>query len=124
MEIKLVTASQKKIRELKKAWALTWEGLSIDKENLEALDKYFTENNIWNKELNEATLYTWTGDTFNKMYKLTDTNAYPLDCTFVAIEQDTMSGELMKARLNTGARWLPDIVTNNAARQRVINKRK
>lgn len=120
----MVTASQKKIRELKKAWALTWEGLSIDKENLDALDKYFTENNIWNKELNEATLYTWTGDTFNKMYKLTDTNAYPLDCTFVAIEQDTMSCELMKARLNTGARWLPDIVTNNAARQRVINKRK
>ena len=66
-----------------------------------------------------VTFYTWTGKEFNDKYGLTGNNAYPEDLPFLSISLDNWSemGNLPFWKMQVGARWLDDIVDNNARRQ-------
>lgn len=57
--------------------------------------------------------YIFTGKMMNETYSLTGDNAYKDDLTFLAIPN--YYNPMMKIKL--GARWMDDIVANNAIRQ-------
>lgn len=87
----------------------TWEGMSAERENLEAIQKGL--------KLSKATFYIYTGKQMNEAYGLTGNNAYPEELTFVSLENyyDPM------VKLQVGARWFDDIVDNNRSRQNAID---
>ena len=63
--------------------------------------------------------YTWKGKLMNQIYMLTGSNAYPEDLTFVSIPLNMFKNmeKLAILKLQFGARWLDDIVDNNAHRE-------
>ena len=63
--------------------------------------------------------YTWKGELMNQIYQLIGANAYPEDLTFVSIPLNMFKniGKLAILKLQLGARWLDDIVDNNARRE-------
>ena len=69
--------------------------------------------------LKEEHAYVIKGVTMNKVYHLTGNNAYPDDCTLVAIKLEDMDNASNVAipRFDIGARWFDDIVANNAMRE-------
>lgn len=83
----------------------TWEGFVADKENLEAATEYLN--------LETPTYVIWKGGQMNDYYKLTGTNRYPDDLTFVGIKKY----QNPIAKLIVGARWFDDIVDNNRWRE-------
>ena len=93
--------------------ALTMEGL------LESSIPDFID---WVKSytpLKEEHAYVIKGVTMNDVYHLTGNNAYPDDCTLVAIKLEDMDNASNVAipRFDIGARWFDDIVANNAMRE-------
>lgn len=116
-EYNLVEADKAKIKELENGSAFTWEGIRISDEDLKAITEYFKENTPSIKL--PITFYTWKGKLFNDMYGLTGTNAYPEDLNFLSIALDQWSkmGNLPMIKIAVGARWLDDIVDNNARRE-------
>lgn len=60
------------------------------------------------------------GKTMNDVYMLTGNNKYPDDCTIVSIKLEDMENSMAVVipRFNIGARWLDDIVMNNATREK------
>lgn len=99
--IEVKTAEQ--LKELYDAWAMTWEGLSEDSFE-EALD-------MCCKEGKDGTGYVTTGKTMNEICHLTGQNAYPDDLTIFSIK------EFKGLAIMFGARWMADIVDNNAYRE-------
>ena len=63
--------------------------------------------------------YTWKGKLMNQIYMLTSSNAYSEDLTFVSIPLNMFKNieKLAILKLQFGARWLDDIVDNNAHRE-------
>ena len=114
---KLVHADSDKISELEKGSAFTWEGMDISDKNLKDIIDFFTKNTQGFKT--PVTMYNWTGKEFNEKYGLTGSNAYPDDLNFLSIPLDTWSeqGNLPIVKMQVGARWLDDIVDNNARRE-------
>lgn len=92
------------LQELTKAWAMTWEGLaeSAFEEVLE----------LCCQQGKDGTGYLITGKVMNEICKLTGTNAYPDDCNIFAIK------DFKGIAMQFGARWLYDIVANNARREK------
>ena len=118
MEIKIIPADEAKIRELKNGSAFTWEGLSgleNDKETI--LDDFKILGVLADVETFE--FYTWKGELMNQIYQLTGSNAYTEDFTFVSIPLNMFKdiGKLAILKPRYGARWLDDIVDNNARRK-------
>ena len=89
----------------------TWEGMTIDEDNLDAIAQ-FIESNVPNLP-QPYTFWTWTGKMFNEMCELTGNNAYPDDLTFLGV--DDLYEPMLK--MEVGARWLDDIVENNRRRE-------
>lgn len=116
-EYNLVEADKAKIKELENGSAFTWEGIRISDGDLKAITEYFKKNTPSIKL--PITFYTWKGKLFNDMYGLTGTNAYPEDLNFLSIALDQWSkmGNLPMIKIAVGARWLDDIVDNNARRE-------
>ena len=119
MEIKIIPADETKIRELKNGSAFTWEGLSGLENNKEViLDDFKKADVLGDVEIFE--FYTWKGELMNQIYQLTGSNAYPEDLTFVSIPLSMFNnnvGKLALVKFQLGARWLDDIVDNNARRE-------
>lgn len=94
-----------KFHDLYDASIFTWEGMSADEKNLEAICDEL--------KLVNPSFIIWNGKQMNTCYGLTGMNAYIDDLTFVAIEHyyDPI------AKLRYGARWFDDIVDNNMRRQ-------
>ena len=113
----LNNADSDKISELEKGSAFTWEGMSVTDDNLQGIVD-FLEKETPNIKL-PVFFYTWKGKDFNEKYGLTDNNAYPDDLTFLSIPLDNWEslGKLPFVKMQVGARWLDDIVDNNARRQ-------
>lgn len=88
--------------------AMTWEGL-IEEDFEVALESVGTEG---------AKGYVIKGEVMNKLCKLTGSNAYPKDLNIFAV--DKFHG----LALQWGARWIGDILCNNADRQRQLDKRR
>ena len=100
MEIINVTTKEQ-IKELYNCSAMTWEGL-IEEDFETALNMCGAEG---------AKGYVTKGAVMNKICKLTGSNAYPDDLDIFSI--DKFKG----LAIMYGARWMDDIIANNADRQ-------
>ena len=95
--------------------AFTFEGLDIsDKKGLKEMEKYLRETGFEKKDM--LGMY-FKGSVMNRVYGLTESNAYPDDLTFLVIPD--YYNPIVKLQL--GARWFDDIVANNQIRQNAIN---
>ena len=97
--IKVETKEQ--LKELYTCSAMTWEGL-IEEDFETALNMCGAEG---------AKGYVTKGAVMNKICKLTGSNAYPDDLDIFSI--DKFKG----LAIMYGARWMDDIIANNADRQ-------
>ena len=97
--IKVETKEQ--LKALNDCSAMTWEGL-IEEDFGAALDMCGAEG---------AKGYVTTGKVMNEICHLTGHNAYPDDLTIFSI--DKYKG----LAIMFGARWLDDIISNNADRE-------
>ena len=109
-----------KLHELVENSAFTWEGMNASDENLQAIVDDFKENTDIKLPVN---FYKWNGELFNEVFGLSDANAYQNDLTFLSVDLDNWSdiGKLPIYKMIVGARWLDDIVDNNAVRQNRID---
>lgn len=82
-------------------WAMTWEGL-IEEDFSEALRMCGTS---------DSKGYLIKGNVMNELCELTDGNAYPDDLNIFAIYP------FKGLAMSYGARWMTDIIDNNADRQ-------
>lgn len=119
MEIKIISADEAKIRELENGSAFTWEGLSgLENDKEVILDDFKKAGILGDVETFE--FYTWKGELMNQIYQLTGSNAYSEDFIFVSIPLSMFNnnvGKLALVKFQLGARWLDDIVDNNARRE-------
>lgn len=97
--IKVETKEQ--LKELYDCSAMTWEGLREEDFGV-ALNMCGAKG---------AKGYVITGAAMNKLCKLTGSNAYPDDLTIFSI--DKFKG----LAITVGARWITDIIDNNASRE-------
>lgn len=97
--IKVETKEQ--LKALNDCSAMTWEGL-IEEDFGAALDMCGAEG---------AKGYVTTGKVMNEICHLTGHNAYPDDLTIFSI--DKYKG----LAIMYGARWLDDVISNNADRE-------
>ena len=124
MKINVVTADENKIKELERSSAFTWEGMTLDDENISEIAQVFCSQKLVRQDRQEMTGYTWTGRLMNEMYGLTGENAYADDLPFLSFELDSFDGEgnLDVFKMYCGARWLDDIVRNNALNEQELDK--
>ena len=94
-----------KFKEFYNKSIFTWEGMSIDEDNLKAIVKEL--------KLKNPTFYVYSGRQMDGVYGLSGDNAYPSSLTFLSIEN--YYDPMMKMRV--GARWFDDIVDNNRRRR-------
>jgi len=85
--------------------ALTFEGLA--EESIPDALEYFIEE----KGQEDAFANIFSGEQFNDFFELSENNAYPNDLVIVVFEN---TGTVLAMAI--GARWLDDIVNNNADR--------
>lgn len=86
--------------------ALTFEGLTID--SIPDALEFFIEE----KGQEEAFANIFSGAQFNEVFRLSDRNVYPEDLAIIVFEN---TGTVLA--ISVGARWLDDIVNNNAERE-------
>lgn len=109
--INVITREQ--LDELYNLSALTFEGLSADEENLNALRNWLKEHGAI--KYIEPDFHIITGKFMNEQYGLSGSNAYPEDLTLVSVTDiDQMA--IVVIRFAVGGRWFNDIVDNNASR--------
>ena len=84
-------------------WAMTWEGL--DENDFDTALEMCCEDG------KDGEGYLIKGDVMNRTYGLTGTNAYPADLNIFAIPK------FKGLAIQYGARWMADIVDNNARRE-------
>lgn len=95
--------------------AFTIEGIDIStKEYRKEVEKCFREVG-YDKKNFEALWFK--GSVMNRVYSLTEQNAYPDDLTFLVVPNFYN----IKAKLSMGARWFDDIVCNNKIKQNAID---
>ena len=118
MEIKIILADETKIRELENGSAFTWVGLSGLENDKETIVNCFKEEKVL-ADVETFEFYIWKGKLMNQIYQLTSSNAYSEDLTFVSIPLSMFKNirKLAILKLQLGARWLDDIVDNNARRE-------
>ena len=97
--IKVETKEQ--LKALNDCSAMTWEGL-IEEDFGTALDMCGAEG---------AKGYVTTGKVMNEICHLTGNNAYPDDLTIFSIDK------FRGLAIMFGARWMDDIISNNADRE-------
>ena len=95
--------------------ALTWEGLSADEENLNAVKNWLKEHKAILGD-DEPTFHIITGEFMNEQYGLSGSNAYAEDLTIVSVT-DINQMAIVIPRFEVGGRWFDDIVDNNRMRE-------
>ena len=122
MKIILIEADESKIRELERASAFTWEGMTLEQENIDAIANAFIEAQLVKKETDEIIGYIWYGHTMNSLYELHKDNQYQDELPFLCFDNKSFNGtgNLNVFRLSVGARWLDDIVRNNSFKEEDI----
>ena len=95
--------------------ALTWEGLSTEKGNLDALKEWLNHHGAILAD-REPTIHIISGEFMNAMYSLRGNNAYPDDLTIVSVT-DINQAKVTLPRFEVGGRWFDDIVDNNKRRE-------
>lgn len=97
--------------------AFTFEGMSTEKENLEAIVNWLKSKEA-TKENETITFHLIAGKLMNECYSLTGDNAYPGDLTIMSLT-GINTFKLALARFEVGGRWLDDIIDNNLEREAV-----
>ena len=95
--------------------ALTWEGLSPDDFNLNAVKNWLNQHGAILEGI-EPTFHITTGKLMNDIYGLTGDNSYPDDLSIISVT-DINQAKVILARFEVGGRWFDDIVDNNARRE-------
>lgn len=96
--------------------ALTMVGLRE-----ESIQEYWDDFIVKNTTFSGERVFVFKGSLMNSVYGLTGTNAYQDHITFVSISLEDIDPEpIIFKRFQIGARWLDDIVDNNARRQFLI----
>ena len=113
MNIINVTTTQQ-LNALYNQSALTWEGLSSDEENLNAVRDWLEKHEALTYV--EPDFHIIKGKFMNEQYGLSGDNAYPEDCTLVSVT-DINQMKIALPRFEVGGRWFDDIVDNNARRK-------
>lgn len=119
-EWNVISADAEKIKDLENHSALTIEGICED--DFQVALNWISDNC---GGLKDGDVYTWSGELFNKIYKLTKSNAYPKDLHFLCIPNDLIEDmpRMAIARFQFGGRWLDDICDNNSRREKENKKR-
>ena len=113
--IKNYVANKVELDNLYNQSALTWEGMSADEGNLQAITNWLGKNGAISFNATPI-FHIITGKLMNVVYGLTGNNAYPDDCTLVSVTGiDQM--KIVIPRFEVGGRWFDDIVDNNARRE-------
>ena len=86
MKIILVEADKMKIKELERESAFTWEGMTLDRENIDAIANAFIEEQLVKIDTSEITGYIWYGSTMNELYQLSGDNQYQDDLPFLCFD--------------------------------------
>lgn len=94
--------TKEQLQELYDAWAMTWEGLRSE------------DFEVALQECGKAGAkgFIIKGAFMNEVCKLTGNNAYPADLNIFSIK------DFKGLAMNYGARWMTDIIDNNAYRQK------
>ena len=100
MEVIKVTTKEQ-LKELYDCSAMTWEGL-VEEDFETALNEGGAEG---------AKGYLTTGKVMNEICHLTGSNAYRDDCNIFSIDK------YRRLAISLGARWMDDIIDNNALRE-------
>ena len=101
MEI-IEVKTKEQLQELYDAWAMTWEGLRSEDFEV-ALQECGKDG---------AKGFLTKGKVMNKLCHLTGDNAYPDDLDIFSIK------DFKGLAIHFGARWMTDIIDNNAYRQK------
>lgn len=118
--VSIPTRDQAKMfREFYNSSCFTFEGIDISNKVETKKFKEEFEKIARDTGFNEKKMigYFYKGEDMNKMFNLTESNAYPDDLVFVSIPN--YYNPIVKLKL--GARWFDDIVDNNSIRQRAID---
>lgn len=107
---KIEITSTRVLKELEKQSLFCWEGMSASESNLKAIENAAAD---YTGNKSELTFIIWKGALMNITYNLTGDNAYNDNLTFVGIKDFYNT----KFKIDTGARWLDDIVDNNRRRE-------
>ena len=110
----IYVSTKEQLDALYKQSALTWEGLTTDEANLNAVKEWLNEHGAI-LEGKEPTFHIITGELMNDAYGLMDNNAYPEDLSIVSVTNINQA-KVMISRFEVGGRWFDDIVDNNARR--------
>ena len=112
---KINVFTEEQLKALYNQSALTWEGMSTDEDNLNAIKKWLDQHGAIFVG-REPIFHITMGRLMNKVYGLHGDNAYPNDLTIVSVTNiNTLAIAL--ARFQVGGRWFDDIVNNNARRE-------
>ena len=112
----IIKATEQDIQKLYDGSAWTWEGMTTDDDNLNAIINWFKEEGC---PLKKEEFYVVTGKQMNEFCGgLSDNNAYKEDLTILSIELDDITdvSKLFMKKFEVGARWFDDIVDNNRRR--------
>lgn len=112
---KINVFTQEQLDELYNQSALTWEGLTTDEDNLEAVMDWLVNLGAI-IDGKEPIFHIITGRLMNKAYGLRGKNKYPNDLTIVSVTNINQT-KIALARFGVGGRWFDDIVDNNARRE-------
>lgn len=114
---KIMVTTRKRLDELIKGSALTWEGLAMDsEEDFKAVVDWMSEHGA---TLKTQDVYITKGCDMNQLEDLTGRNAYPDDLSIVSFKLSDIENvdKLFIARFQVGARWMDDVVENNRRRE-------
>jgi len=119
VRIRLKEADEQMIRELERNSAFTWEGMTLDEDNLHEVAHIFEDEKLVKNDTEEICGYFWYGNVMNRLYNLHGDNRYSDDLPFLSFERNCFdgSGNLFVFKMEIGARWLDDIVRNNAEKE-------
>lgn len=97
--------------------ALTIVGLEIGEHGSEAFAKWCDKTAKFKSD--SPVGYLIKGEVMNKLYGLNGRNAYPADLNIISFDlKDFLDPHsFVMARFQVDAKWLDDIIDNNAARQ-------
>ena len=103
------------LKEFENTSAFTFEGIDLsDKSNVVQFEQAARKAGFTEKHMIG---YWFKGDVMNRVYRLSGTNAYPEDLTFLVIPN--LYNPIFKMMI--GARWFDDIVHNNSIKQRAVD---
>jgi hypothetical protein len=112
----IIECTEKDLDMLYDDWALTFEGTTIDNENLDYLVDFLKQHDC---EMLKDDFYVISGRLMNSHYHLTGDNAYPDSLIILSIKLSDLSNveSIALPRFEIGGRWFTDIVNNNALRE-------